>query len=235
MEASPWHTRESKLEEENTFQKLLSLHGLTDAWLQSVHPAEQKSHQIDRLSQFSFSPNLWMLEKNRIDGLPLVLHELVGAQSVADFLIEFSSTIWTIQLSYLESILSQTSDPVGLTNLLQKSSWAHGKKCAEKIWDGSKEFTLKNAYTAFIQFHWYQKNAFLLSRESSSELSFLWIHSPLQDSSLQFSSATKTLCLLHEEWMRGYFYGISRQIRLSSKLVTLQKKTFYEFSLLLTY
>ncbi len=231
----PWHERSSKIEEERQFKRLLTLHGLTDAWIHAITPGNEKSHQLERLPKVALSQNLWFLEKMRLDELPHELHELVGAQSVPDFLKEFSMTLWTIQLSHLENALASTEDRVGLINLLQKTSWNYGKKCCEQLWDITRFDRPDAAYKAFLQSHFYGDNAFLLERDSSQELSFLWIHSPLQDLSLRDSPEVKTLCRLHEEWIRGFFYGLSRSIRFEAKETTTLDRTFFEFTLLSTY
>lgn len=231
----PWHERNSKLEEERRFKQLLSLHGMTDAWIYAITPGDEKSHHLERLPKITLNQNLWFLEKMRLDEMPLALHELVGSQSIPDFLRDFSSTLWIIQLSHLENAIAQTEDREGLINLLQKTSWNYGKKCCEQLWDLTRFDTLKAAFQAFLQSHFYETNSFLLEREANHELSFLWIHSPLQHTDLKESPEIKTLCNLHEEWMRGFFYGLSRSIRFQSRVTKLLDRTYLEFTLLLTY
>ena len=233
--AHPWHERTSKVEEERRFKQLLTLHGLTDAWIDAITPGNEKSHHLERLPKITLNQNLWFLEKMRLDELQLELSQLVGAQTIPEFLHDFSVTLWTIQLSHLENALSQTEDRIGLINLLQKTSWNYGKKCCEQLWDLTRFEKLKDAYQAFLQSHFYEPKAFLLEREANRELSFLWTHSPLQDTNLKESKEIKTLCRLHEEWMRGFFYGLSRSIRFEARETEVLNRSFFEFTLLSTY
>ena len=98
-----WNERRSTLEQERRFKRLISLHSLSDSWIQTLSPKESASHHLERMAKVTLNPNLWQFEKNRLDHLPLNLEELVGAQEIDAFLTELESTIWIIQASTLEN------------------------------------------------------------------------------------------------------------------------------------
>ncbi|NBO19855.1 MAG: hypothetical protein EBV03_11675 [Proteobacteria bacterium] len=63
----PWSERKSSIEQERLFKRLIALHTLTDAWIQTLSPKEAPSHHLDRMAKVTLNPNLWQFEKNRLD------------------------------------------------------------------------------------------------------------------------------------------------------------------------
>jgi len=231
----PWSERKSSIEQERLFKRLIALHTLTDAWIQTLSPKEAPSHHLDRMAKVTLNPNLWQFEKNRLDHLPLNLEELVGAQEIDTFLSELSETIWIIQSSTLENAESSDPDQVELRNVLEQASWAHGKAYAESIWGPSGDFLLKEGVEAFLETHIYSKDAFLIERSSPREISVVWRKSPMQNPSLRNSKALGLLCRLHEHWIGGFFYGVSRKSRIETGTTQIRGEVIPRFSLLAAY
>ncbi|MBC7396630.1 MAG: hypothetical protein H7333_04230 [Bdellovibrionales bacterium] len=233
MQTTPWHERDSTIEEEHRFKRLLSLHALTQCWTQVLDNTD--SNLIERMPKITLNQNLWLLEKARVDEITLELSALVGSQNIQEFLKELEETIWLIQISTLENAFSQTSDPALLKNLLKNASWSQGKKTAEQDWPNLPFTTLTDAYQAFTESHVNGKSGFLLGSAANQELGFYWKKSPIQNPSLNRSAQLEMLCELHSEWVHGFFYGLSRVIRCISQTVKAESDSWIEFTLLLTY
>ena len=236
MQVNPWNERRSTLEEERRFKKLIALHSLTHLWTQAISgPSEGGTLRIERMPKITLRQNLWLLEKARLDEVLTELNTLVGDQQLSDFLSELYETIWLIQCSTLENAFSETNDPALLTNLLKNAAWSHGKKTAETEWANMKSPNLMEAYHAFLETHIDSDRGFLLGRASENELNFYWIRSPSQNPSLNTSPQIEELSTLHRECIHGFFYGLSRSIRISSRNAKVEGKQWIEFTLLLAY
>lgn len=233
MQTTPWHERDSTIEEEHRFRQLMALHALTQSWTQVLDNTD--SNLIERMPKITLNQNLWLLEKTRVDEIALELASLVGAQNIQEFLKDLEETIWLIQVSTLENAFSQSTDPALLKNLLKNASWSQGKKAAETEWPNLPFTTLNDAYQAFIGSHVNGKSGFLLGSAANQELSFYWKKSPRQNPSLNRSVQLEMLCELHSEWIHGFFYGLSRVIRCISQTVKAEQDAWLEFTLLLTY
>jgi hypothetical protein len=235
MNLSQWNQRSATIEQERRFQRTITLHTLTDSWTKSLTPNLDKPYQIERMAKVTLNQNLWLFEKTRLDDLPLELEKLVGSQTVDSFLNQLNDTVWIIQVSTLENALSQSSKEGELLSMLEKTSWNHGKQYAEQLWKKSDFSELELAYQAFIEGHPYDSNAFIEERQSSTELSFLWTRSPLQNKTLKASPVVKHLCKIHEEWIRGFFYSLSRKIKLQTIPTKIMENEITQFTLLWSY
>jgi hypothetical protein len=237
MSLTPWHERRSTLEEERQFKKLITLHSLTHQWTQAMSGGNEEASvlRIERMPKITLRQNLWLLEKARLDEVLTELNTLVGEQKVSDFIAELYETIWLIQSSTLENAFSETKDPSLLMNLLKNAAWTHGKKTAEQEWSKLESPDLHSAYHAFLETHVDSEKGFLLGRSSEHELGFYWIRSPYQNAALNTSPQIETLCSLHQEWIQGFFYGLSRKIKVSSTPATIDGNQWIDFTLLLTY
>jgi hypothetical protein len=236
MSLNPWHERRSTLEEDRQFKKLITLHSLTHQWTQALNgPNEEVSLRIERMPKITLRQNLWLLEKARLDEVLTELNTLVGEQKVSDFLLELYETIWLIQISTLENAFSETKDPALLMNLLKNASWTHGKKTAESEWSKMKSPDLLESFHAFKETQVDGERGFLLGRSSNSELGFYWVKSPYQNPALNTSEQVDVLSALHQEWIHGFFYGLSRKIRVTSAPVTVDGNQWIDFTLLSAY
>jgi hypothetical protein len=235
MNLTPWHERSATLEEERQFKKLIMLHDLTHQWVQAISgPRDSGSLKIERMPKITLRQNLWLLEKARLDEVLTELNILVGEQKVGDFLSELYETIWLIQLSTLENAFTETKDPSVLTNLLKNAAWSHGKKIAETEWTNLSTTSLEPAYQAFLETHIDGFPGFLLGRASLTQLDFYWVKSPYRNSALNTSPQIEMLAGLHSEWIRGFFYGLSRKIQVTSHPIMNEETTWINFTLLLT-
>jgi hypothetical protein len=229
--ASVWNERKSTMEQERRFKRLTSLHSLSDSWIQTLSPKEAASYRLERMAKVTLNPNLWQFEKNRLDQLPLNLEELVGAQDIDSFLAELESTIWIIQASTLENAETDATNRGELKNILEQASWNHGKLHAESIWGNPGNFNLREGVEAFMKTHVYSGAGFLIERNSPREITLLWKQSPRQNPSLRNSPALDLLCDLHEHWIRGFFYGASRNTAVSIAPTRLGEEVFPRFTL----
>ena len=232
----PWNERRSTHEEERQFNNLVSLHSLTHQWTQAIlGPKEEAAIRIERMPKITLRQNLWLLEKIRLDESLTELNTLVGDQKISEFLTELCETIWLIQISTLENAFTETKDASLLMNLLKNSSFTHGKKMSEHLWSNLQTPHLNASYRAFTSTHVDGEKSFLLNRFTGDELSFYWILSPHQNLALNTSPQIDALCSLHREFIQGFFYGLSRKIRVSSKSLTINGNHWIEFNLLWTY
>ncbi len=226
-----WNERRSTLEQERRFKRLIALHSLSDSWIRTLSPKESASHHLERMAKVTLNPNLWQFEKNRLDQLPLNLEELVGAQEIDGFLNELESTIWVIQTSTLENAETEASNQGEMKNILEQASWNHGKLHAESIWSERGNFNLREGVEAFLKTHVYGQGSFLKERDSVREITLIWKHSPRQNPTLQNSSALELLCALHEHWIRGFFYGASRNTSVRCGTTRILEESYPYFTL----
>ena len=229
---SGWNERRSTLEQERNFERLNVLHSLTDAWFKSIQMSQDTPHRLERMSAVTLNPNLWLFEKTRLDQLEPKLEDLAGAQEIEEFLRDLKETIWIIQASTLDNALSGSKSPDELLSVLQSTSWSHGKSCSERIWGGSGNFSFEDAFSALEGSSPYGKNAFLLERSSPRELSVIWKNSPLQNPVLSPSPVREELATLHEYWVKGFLYNLSRGATLRSDFTRLQSERHPRFILL---
>lgn len=236
MPLNAWHERISTLEEERQFKKLIALHSLTHTWVELVSkPNEDSALRVERMPRLTLKQNLWLLEKARLDEVLTELDSLVNEQKVSEFLKELSETIWLIQISTLENAFSESKDPSLLMNLLKNAAWNHGKKAADAEWAKLDARDLGQAYHAFLESHMESVEGFLLGRAAETELNFYWVKSPLQNPNLSDLPQIETLCALHQEWIHGFFYGLSRKIQVKSEITAIDDRNWIHFTLLLTY
>jgi hypothetical protein len=231
-----WHERIPLFEEEARFKKLLSLHSLTHRWTDAIaHTSDDSGLRIERMPSIKLKQNLWLLEKTRLDEVLTAFETLVSDQSIPEFLTELNETIWLIQISALENAFSESKDPSLLLNLLKNVSWDSGKKNAESTWVNLKITDLNAAYQAFLETHVDASSGFLRSHVSDHELTFHWVKSPLQNATLLESPQIDKFCALHQEWIHGFFYGLSRNIQVRSEPSERDPYQWIDFTLLWTY
>lgn len=237
----PWNLREPNFEEERRYFNLIELHKLTQGWLHEINPAEAaaNTHRLERVIRPELTQTLWLLEKVKLDQLPPDLSKMVDAQSVAQFLDELEETILIVQMTTLENAMDNTTDPVSLMNLLEKVSWKHGRALAERRWPhftADHELMPENYFHALMDSPlWTQKAAtdlpFLLERATPSACSFYWIQSPLAKPSLRISNRVMDLCQLYHELIRGFFYGLSRSLKIEIIPTLFNEQKVYHLTL----
>jgi len=239
---SSWNQRQPIFEEERRYFNLIDLHKLTQAWLHELNPADaDTAHRLERVIRPELAQNLWLLEKIKLDQLPPELSKMVDAQSVGEFLNELEETVQIVQITTLENALDHTTDAVGLMNLLEKVSWKHGKSIAERRWPDFSGSDLadrepKKYFQALTDSPLWTPSAkqefpFLLERSTPSRCSFYWLQSPHSKSSLSISPRVMELCQLSHELIRGFFYGLSRSLKVDIVPTLLHERKVYHFTL----
>jgi hypothetical protein len=157
--------------------------------------------------------NLWLLEKIKLDELPPSLGDMVDAPQVSEFLNELEELVWIVQSSNLENMLSNATDRISLINVLEKASWQTGKAYAEAKWTNFQSSGLRSYFDAIEPSPVGGSQAFILERNTEVECSFYWMRSPLERPSLSRGPEVMVHCQLYHEWIRGFFYGLSRNLR----------------------
>ena len=235
-----WIARQPNFEEERRYLNLIELHRLTQVWLNELNPADAaaNTHRLDRVIRPEFSQNLWLLEKLKLDQLPPELAKMVDAQSVTDFLSELEETILIVQITTLENAMQNTADHISLMNLMEKISWKHGKLLAEKRWP---QFMAATEAQAPIHYFQALKDSplwttqatppFLLERNTATLCSFYWLQSPLAKASLKISPRVLELSRLYHEMIRGFFYGLSRGLKVDITPALLNEHKAYHLNL----
>jgi len=231
-EAGPWHLREPSIEQEHRFQRSIVLHSLTDAWMRELNGRSDRPFQIERMTRVTLNPNLWLFEKSRLDDLRMDLGNLVGSQSIDEFLDELETTIQVIQISTLETAMQGPAHSQELKSVLQKASWNHGKVRAELMWKGGGMEEATTAYHAFLEGCPFPPRTFIAERSSKQEFTFLWTQPPGRIRMLQDSPCVALMESLFEEWIRGYFYTLSRTLRLETRMLELASGRAIRFTLL---
>jgi|GEM_PF-2309339 len=238
-----WNQRQPIFEEERRYFNLIDLHKLTQAWLHELNPADaDTAHRLERVIRPELAQNLWLLEKIKLDQLPPELSRMVDAQSVGEFLNELEETVQIVQITTLENALDHTTDAVGLMNLLEKVSWKHGKSIAERRWpdfSGSADLSghePKKYFQALTDSPLWTPSAkhelpFLLERSTPSRCSFYWLQSPHAKPSLSISPRVMELCQLSHELIRGFFYGLSRSLKVDIVPTLLHERKVYHLTL----
>ena len=130
------------------------------------------------------------------------------------FLHEFKDNIqdnWDLifrfQNDSLKKATTETTSATSFFNQLQNSCWQYGKSLAEKDWPTAN---IDHPYDAFLALATLQvgflKNSecFLLERKTKNACTFYWLSSPIEHTAL---------CMLYHEVFRGYFYHLSRNLR----------------------
>jgi hypothetical protein len=241
-----WNTRAPKLEDERRYQHLIEIHQLTQTWLNELAPkspaAATESHRLERFIPPNLVQNLWLLEKVRLDQLAPQLESVIDATTVTEFLSHLEEDIWLVQMAVIDNALKNTSDPAGLTNLLEQTSWQYGKTIAEKNWPffeaNQKKLEEWNAISFFKALHASPlagAHDFLIERQIPLECSFFWVKSPLARPSLKLNPQVFVLCQLYHQFLRGFFYGLSRSLTVEVTPTSLGNQKTWRINLLLSY
>jgi hypothetical protein len=238
---SPWHERLPNFEEERRYLNFIDLHKMTEAWLQEISPTMVgNTHRLERVVPSELAQNLWLLEKVKLDQLAPELSKMIDAQSVSRFLSELEETILIVQSTTLENALQTTKDRISLLNLLEKVSWKHGKALAEKRWpDFTSQITDLETlspikyFQALMDFPLWNNDepAFLLERTTPTLCSFYWLRSPQNVASLKLSPNMMELAQLYHEMIRGFFYGLSRSLKVEILPALLNDQKVYHITL----
>jgi len=228
-----WNRRSPRYEEEQAYQSLIEIHHITQLWLKAIEPnPNATAYRLERFVPPNLVQNLWLLQKLKLDELPPELESVVDANSVREFIEEMEETIWIVQSSVLENALQNTTDPIGLTNLLEQVTWEQGKKVAETRWPN---FQSKDFFEALQDSPLWDKNAFLVERKTDSQVSFYWMKSPIAKASLKATPNVLILCQLYHQWIRGFFFGLSKSIQIEITPASLGGKKVWQINLLSSY
>ncbi|MBS1960106.1 MAG: hypothetical protein JST80_11580 [Bdellovibrionales bacterium] len=209
----PWHQRLPNFEEERRYFRLIALHQLTQRWMREITPSGDGTYRLERTARPELEQNLWLLEKIKLDVLPPDLHDIIDASKVSEFLVELEELIWIVQSSTLENMISNSKDRVSLINVLEKASWQTGKAYAESKWPHFHPSGLRSYFDAIEPSPLGGRGGFVLERATAEECGFYWMKSPLTLPSVARSPEILTHCQLYHEWIRGFFYGLSRNLR----------------------
>lgn len=138
------------------------------------------------------------------------LSELWGAQFSEDFEKTNNETwkqIFDFQNTTLSKQISEANSTISFFNQLQNSCWQYGRAIAEKDWPTSNIAHPHDAFLALSSLkigHLNYSECFLLERKTAKACTFYWLSSPIEHTQL---------CLLYHEIFRGYFYHLSRNLR----------------------
>ena len=138
--------------------------------------------------------------------------------------------IFDFQNQSLSKIIAEATSVTSFYNQIQNSCWQYGKSLAEKDWPKSNIQHPHDAFLALATLQvGYLKNSecFLLERKTKNACTFYWLSSPI---------IYTQLCMLYHEIFRGYFYHLSRNLRVeihSSILPSSEEKVkAWKFNLL---
>jgi len=121
-----------------------------------------------------------------------------------------SSKNWESLYQFQSKTLSQaiaSENSASFFNQLESSCWQYGKSMAEKDWPTANIRHPHDGYLALKTLRIGSlKNAepFILERKTENSCTFYWMSSP---------SEHHELCMLYHEIFRGYFYHLSRNLR----------------------
>lgn len=116
--------------------------------------------------------------------------------------------IFEFQHRTLMKSVSEASSSVSHYNQLQNSSWQYGKSLAEKDWPTANIFHPHDAFLALSTLRvgtLKNSESFILERKTANACTFYWMSSPIEHTEL---------CMLYHEIFRGYFYHLSRNLRM---------------------
>lgn len=117
------------------------------------------------------------------------------------------SQIFKFQNTSLKKAISEATSANSFYNQLQNSCWQYGRSLSEKDWP---TVTVQHPHDAFLALAslniGFLKNSdpFLLERKTNNSCTFYWLSSPIDYTEL---------CMLYHEVFRGYFYHLSRNLR----------------------
>lgn len=138
--------------------------------------------------------------------------------------------IFDFQNTSLKKAIAEAKSASSFYNQLQSSCWQYGKSLAEKDWPTANIDHPHDAFLALITLRvGFLKNSdcFLLERKTDNACTFYWLSSPFDH---------LELCMLYHEVFRGYFYHLSRNLRVeihSSILPSSEQKVkAWKFNLL---
>ncbi len=116
--------------------------------------------------------------------------------------------IFTQQDLSLKKAISESVSSTSFYNQLQNSCWQYGKSMAEKDWPTSNIDHPFDAFMAIISLKvgvLKNSDCFLLERKTKNACTFYWLSSP---------NESPELCMLYHELFRGYFYHLSKKLRI---------------------
>jgi hypothetical protein len=220
MLQSAWHERIPLLEEERRYENLLYLHYLTCAWTDVLTAnAPKEDFRLERFVPPDLTQDLWLLEKLRFDRLPPDLERIVDETSVKETLDHLEKFFWSIQIALLDNVAKNIQDELQknlVFGRLETASFGEGRRRAKELW--SAQIPLQNAKHAWIPLSSGPFGAWLLLRASDGDLELLWKGAPISRPEVApFLQATR-LQTLHEEWVRGFLYGLDSQMRIEFEL-----------------
>src|SRR6185295_4231992 len=129
----PWHERTAGAKHHQWFNRLVSLHELTQAWLKELQ-IERPQHVISRGLKPQVSQNLWMLDFLARGGPKI--DSLLDDSAPEDILGRLEHTVWSVQAWTLMSCTekAQSDARQALESILEQSSWKLGRRTGEAAW-----------------------------------------------------------------------------------------------------
>jgi hypothetical protein len=115
--------------------------------------------------------------------------------------------IFNHQNASLKKAMDEASSVSSFYNQLQNTCWQYGRSLAEKDWPTA---LIQHPHEAFLAISTLKvgilKNSecYLLERKTQNACNFYWLSSPIDFTEL---------CMLYHEVFRGYFYHLSRNLR----------------------
>lgn len=220
MREHPWHIRSISAEHEQWYRNLIDLHALTLKWIQDLRLDRLAPAHLMKRTAVSdeIVESLWMLESIGPDATPLPA--LLDDTYPEDLLGRLERTVWAVQAWTLTNVLGKLSgkEKLSAKNQLEQSAWTAGRECAERRWPEIPEtcrndlrgvlMLLNNSPLSGLP----QRSRFLTRRATARELRIELMGCPHQSPFGEVGPVKNELCLMHNQWIRGFSYFIHTQI-----------------------
>ena len=165
------------------------------------------------LPESSWNSPFVAIEENRKEKQSqkfIFLSDLWSSPVPVEQQIDFSNDwnhIFQFQNQSLHLEIAKAASAGTFYNQIQNSCWQYGKVLSEKDWPVS---TINHPHDAFLALatlrigNLKHSDCFILERKTKDACTFYWLSSPFD---------YPELCMLYHEVFRGYFYHLSRNLR----------------------
>lgn len=208
MRENPWHLRLPTTEHFQWFKNLVSLHEMTQAWLEEVQP----DHLNDLFSKYlspEVTENLWMLKL-----LPDAdLDDFLDDTHPEDVLRRLEHSIWAVQAMALIQFQEKGKDPA-----FQEIATRLGYATVAKRWKKLTHLPAKDLRDILLAINdsplsgYPHGNGFLVRRALAHDIQIELRTCPHQSHFHEIKPVADPLCRLHSNWIRGFVKGLHPQL-----------------------
>jgi hypothetical protein len=218
MRENPWHLRHPTTEHYQWFKNLVTLHELTQNWLNELQPDRAPDLFTRGLSP-EITENLWMLRAISEDNMENLLDDTLPE----DLLIRLEHTIWAVQATALVNLQGKTAAqnrPSSEDSLLEQISWRLGVAAVESRWQALaangpqdlRDILLAMNDTPFSGYP--TGNGFLVRRAITTEIQVELRCCPHRLHYYEVKSVADRLCRLHAQWIRGFAHALNKEVNI---------------------